>query len=122
MIRPMLNVAESEIEAEEQAALAGLLDFACPYNACSARAVTIGEVIERPCRVTDCRGPRKEDAMRILPPRPEVPELLADASILSGAASCHLRIPLGAGFSQMVAWWGDRQDLGQLRPEISYAT
>jgi UDP-glucose 4-epimerase len=98
------------------------IDFGRPYNSGTGRAVSIGEVIERLRELTGCSKPIRQDMARFRPPRSEVLELLADASAFSAATGWRPRISLEEGLSRTVAWWRERLNRSQVRPELSYAT
>ncbi|PRY25189.1 UDP-glucose 4-epimerase [Aliiruegeria haliotis] len=98
------------------------LEFGVPYNAGSGRAVTIGEVVDLLCTLTECGKPIVQEVGRLRPPKSEVRELLADSNRFHSATGWKAKVDLRDGLAKSVSWWRQRVADGLVRPETSYAT
>lgn len=96
--------------------------FGSPYNAGSGKAVTVGELVELLCDITDCRKPIELETSRMRPAESEVMALLADSSRLAADAQWKPRIDLREGLARTVGWWKDRLARGKVRREASVMT
>lgn len=93
-----------------------------PYNAGSGKAVSIRELIDLVCDLTECRKTVEQDAARLRPERSEVRTLLADSSRLSAETGWHPTIDLRQGLHRTIEWWRGRFAGGRMRAGGGYMT
>lgn len=99
------------------------IEFGCPYNAGSGRAVTIMDIIDLVIKLTNCHKPRVErDPARMRPAGSEVRALLADSSRLNADTGWRTTIDLREGLKRTIAWWRNRLAGGLVRRERAFIT
>jgi UDP-glucose 4-epimerase len=97
------------------------IEFGCPYNAGSGKAVTIKDVVNLVIDLTNCDKPAVErDPQRIRPARSEVRFLLADSSRLKAQTGWQPAIDFREGISRTIAWWQRRLTDGAVRRESAF--
>jgi UDP-glucose 4-epimerase len=104
------------------AAGAAELEFGCPYNAGSQRAVTISEVLDLVLELSGSRKPITRDERRLRPQNSEVRALLADSSQLESKAGWRAHTSLRDGLERTIGWWQARLREGRVRREMGYMT
>jgi UDP-glucose 4-epimerase len=96
--------------------------FGRPYNAGTGRALSIAELVELVCELSDCRKPVEQDAARLRPERSEVRTLLADSTRLSNETGWRPTVDLRQGLQRTIAWWRERLAQGHVRGADGYMT
>lgn len=102
--------------------LAPDVEFGCPYNAGSGKAVSIAEMIDLVVWLSGCDKRVEYDVARSRPANSEVRALLADSSRLEKAAGWRPKVDFEDGLSRTIAWWRDRLGDGLVRREKEFMT
>ena len=98
------------------------IEFGRPYNAGSGVSVSVAELIELVCELSDCKKPVEQDQARMRPFLSEVRTLQADSSRLAAETGWHPTVGLREGLERTVAWWRPRLDAGHVRAVSQFIT